>query len=127
MYIPGSDFTFGPAIRTGPPYIARHVEWYTDSRNLPQEERHYRMRREPQFKAKRASVLRSHSKGPESAGSARMGEVYSWASQLASKSREPHWISDSYLMPSEVSHLLTHLRSVGRVVFPFKNDSPSSR
>jgi Mrp family chromosome partitioning ATPase len=31
---------------------------------------------------------------------------------VASESREPHWISDSYLMPSEVSHLLTHLRSV---------------
>src|SRR5208282_1935579 len=62
--------------------------------------------------AKSASVPRPHSKGPESASSARMGEVYSWASQLASESREPQWISDSYLMPNEVSHLLTHLRSV---------------
>ncbi len=57
-------------------------------------------------------MLKSHSKGPESASSGRIGEVYDWASQLASESREPHWISDAYLMPSEVSHLLTHLRSV---------------
>lgn len=49
MYIPGSDFSYGPAIRTGWPYVARHAAWYTDSRNPSQEERYYRMRFEPEF------------------------------------------------------------------------------
>lgn len=30
------------ALRTGSPYIARHYAWYTDSNNIPEDEKYYR-------------------------------------------------------------------------------------
>lgn len=43
LYRPGNDrFALGPAIRTGPPYVARHRPWYSDSANPTEEERYYR-------------------------------------------------------------------------------------
>jgi hypothetical protein len=30
------------ALRTGPPYVARHLPWYTDSQHLSEEDRYYR-------------------------------------------------------------------------------------
>lgn len=33
-----------PALRTGAPYVARHLPWYQDSGQLTDEERHYRSR-----------------------------------------------------------------------------------
>jgi hypothetical protein len=31
----------GNAFRTGPPYVARHLPWYIDSKNLSEEDRYY--------------------------------------------------------------------------------------
>lgn len=42
LYRPGTPICLGPAIRTGEPYIARHVPWYFDNNNLPDEEEYYR-------------------------------------------------------------------------------------
>jgi hypothetical protein len=30
------------SLRTGPPYVARHTDWYIDSQNLTEEEQYYR-------------------------------------------------------------------------------------
>ncbi len=38
--IPHGTF-FGPAIRTGSPYVARHIPWYWDPDNLGEEETYY--------------------------------------------------------------------------------------
>ena len=44
-------------------------------------------------------------------------QVRSWASLLASESRDPTWIRDGYVMPDTVARLLAHLRTVhGSVV-----------
>jgi hypothetical protein len=42
LYRGPGDFCFTPAIRTGYPYLARHVTWYLDENQLPEEERFYR-------------------------------------------------------------------------------------
>ncbi len=41
LYRGGSAFAFGPAIRTGAPYVARHEPWYADSANPTEEDAHY--------------------------------------------------------------------------------------
>lgn len=41
LYRPGGDFQLGPAIRTGYPYLARHLPWYEDPNNLSADERYY--------------------------------------------------------------------------------------
>ena len=41
-YRPRSTFAKKPALRTGAPYVARHLPWYLDSANLSEEERYYR-------------------------------------------------------------------------------------
>lgn len=38
----GFAFALGPAIRTGAPYLARHMPWYADSAHPTDEERYYR-------------------------------------------------------------------------------------
>ncbi|CAN5505265.1 hypothetical protein BH23ACT3_BH23ACT3_01390 [soil metagenome] len=35
------------SLRTGPPYVARHLPWYVDSANLSAEERYYRTHADP--------------------------------------------------------------------------------
>lgn len=40
-YNDGFQFAHGPAIRTGRPYLARHLPWYTDSSNPTEEELYY--------------------------------------------------------------------------------------
>jgi hypothetical protein len=35
------DFAFEPALRTGPPYVARHLGWYIDTAHPSEEERFY--------------------------------------------------------------------------------------
>jgi hypothetical protein len=47
LYRPGSPFRLWPALRTGPPYVARHMAWYIDSDNLPEEEQYYRQNARP--------------------------------------------------------------------------------
>jgi len=39
-------------------------------------------------------------------------KIRSWASLLASESRDPGWIWDAYVMPAEVGHLSTQLQSL---------------
>jgi hypothetical protein len=41
-YRPGVAFARRPAIRTGPPYLARHLPWYVHSNRLDDEEKYYR-------------------------------------------------------------------------------------
>lgn len=40
LYRPGTPHTLH-SIRTGGQYLCRHIPWYYDSNNLPEEERHY--------------------------------------------------------------------------------------
>lgn len=42
LYQPGSEFGRTPGIRTGHPYLARHVPWYTDMENLSDEDVFFR-------------------------------------------------------------------------------------
>jgi hypothetical protein len=44
LYRPFTPFRLVPAIRTGPPYVARHLAWYVDSADPSEEERYYRAR-----------------------------------------------------------------------------------
>jgi hypothetical protein len=44
LYRPGSGFVIDSAVRTGPPYIARHDTWYLDLANPSDEEKYYRAR-----------------------------------------------------------------------------------
>lgn len=41
LYRPNSEFRLWPSIRTGTPYVARHLPWYADSANPTAEERYY--------------------------------------------------------------------------------------
>ena len=41
-YRPGEPFGKKPAVRTGHPYLARHLAWYVDTGNLTEEESYYR-------------------------------------------------------------------------------------
>lgn len=47
LHKPGIGHQFHDCIRTGFPYLARHLPWYVDSNNLTEEERHYRSRLSP--------------------------------------------------------------------------------
>ena len=49
VYRGGTAFALEPAIRTGPPYVARHLAWYVDSDNLDEEERYYRRYASPEI------------------------------------------------------------------------------
>ena len=42
LYRPDSDFLPAPAIRTGSPYVARHIPWYMDTADRTEEDRYYR-------------------------------------------------------------------------------------
>ena len=44
LYRPNSHYRPADAIRTGHPYVARHVPWYADLENLSEEERFYQAR-----------------------------------------------------------------------------------
>ncbi len=44
VYRAGLPFAKKPALRTGPPYLARHLPWYADSANPTEEERYYESR-----------------------------------------------------------------------------------
>jgi hypothetical protein len=44
LYRPDVGFQIDSAIRTGPPYVARHTAWYVDSDDPSEEERWYRAR-----------------------------------------------------------------------------------
>ena len=41
LYRPGSGFELSPSLRTGPPYVARHLPWHVASDRLSREDRHY--------------------------------------------------------------------------------------
>jgi len=41
LYRPGLPFAYGPSARTGPPYLARHVPWYTDPARIAADEKFY--------------------------------------------------------------------------------------
>ncbi len=41
LYRPGVPFELDPSLRTGAPYLARHMGWYVRSRRLGAEERYY--------------------------------------------------------------------------------------
>ena len=49
LYRPDSPFEFEPAIRTGPPYVARHQPWYVDSKNRTEEDQYYRLHSDPRI------------------------------------------------------------------------------
>ena len=49
LYRPDSKFAFGPSIRSGKPYLARHQPWYADSANPTEEDRYYRDHCDPQI------------------------------------------------------------------------------
>jgi hypothetical protein len=42
LYRPDSGFQLAPALRTGPPYLARHIPWYMDTDHRTAEEQYYR-------------------------------------------------------------------------------------
>jgi GT2 family glycosyltransferase len=42
LYRPNTDYFIHPSLRTGHPYVARHLPWYTDSSQLSLEDRYYR-------------------------------------------------------------------------------------
>lgn len=42
LYRPGIQYCYGPAVRTGGGYQARHMPWYTNSSELDAEEAYYR-------------------------------------------------------------------------------------
>jgi hypothetical protein len=42
LYRPGTTYSINRALRTGPPFVARHLPWYADSANLSEEELFYR-------------------------------------------------------------------------------------
>lgn len=44
LYRPGHHARGEPALRTGAPYLARHLPWYDDSAHPSEEERYYRSR-----------------------------------------------------------------------------------
>jgi tetratricopeptide (TPR) repeat protein len=46
LYGPRSGYAV-PGIRTGPPYVARHLSWYVDSSNPSEEEEYYRRHADP--------------------------------------------------------------------------------
>ena len=41
LYRARVGYEVSPAIRTGSPYVLRHLPWYSDSQNPTDEERHY--------------------------------------------------------------------------------------
>jgi hypothetical protein len=41
MYRPRTGTTMVPALRTGPPYVARHMPWYAQGRRPSREDRYY--------------------------------------------------------------------------------------
>ncbi|MCE9623096.1 MAG: glycosyltransferase family 2 protein [Actinomycetia bacterium] len=47
LYRPMRRHSDSPAVRTGAPYLARHLPWYVDSSNLSEEDRYYRERADP--------------------------------------------------------------------------------
>ncbi len=49
LYRPGLSFAKRPALRTGPPYIARHLPWYVPSGDLTEEEAYYRAHASPEI------------------------------------------------------------------------------
>jgi len=45
MYKPFSHtYRLHPSVRTGFPYVARHLPWYTNPKQITAEEKHYRLR-----------------------------------------------------------------------------------
>lgn len=50
LYRPSPVFSLR-ALRTGPPYVARHLPWYQDLTALPEDERHYMQHADPTGKA----------------------------------------------------------------------------
>ena len=55
---PGADYT--PAVRTAPPYVARHLPWYDDPANPGAEELFYRARSRPDSTTWHSQVLQPH-------------------------------------------------------------------
>ena len=47
-----------PGIRTGPPYVARHLAWYADSADPDEEERYYRAHASPSVTTWTGAALR---------------------------------------------------------------------
>lgn len=42
VYRPGVGFQLAPSLRSGAPYLARHVPWYSDTAHRTEEEQYYR-------------------------------------------------------------------------------------
>jgi hypothetical protein len=42
LYRPDRGYFIHPSLRTGPPYVARHLAWYTDGAHLTDEDAYYR-------------------------------------------------------------------------------------
>ncbi len=57
LYRPGLPVSYGPSIRTGPPYLIRHIPWYADPAHLSAEEVFYFQRAEPTITTWRISEL----------------------------------------------------------------------
>ena len=47
LYRPMRRHLESQAVRTGAPYVARHLPWYVDSADLPEEDRYYRAHADP--------------------------------------------------------------------------------
>ena len=43
VYRPGFDFQLSPSLRSGRPYLARHIPWYTRTADRSEEEQYYRL------------------------------------------------------------------------------------
>ena len=60
VYRPGAGADYGPAVRTGPPYVARHLPWYDDPDNPRAEELFYRARSRPDSTTWHSRVIQPH-------------------------------------------------------------------
>lgn len=57
LYRPGAEYSLGPGLRTGEPYLARHLPWYADSDELSEEDAYYRQRASASINSWDADVL----------------------------------------------------------------------
>jgi hypothetical protein len=64
LYRAGTPYRVSPALRTGPPYVARHTPWYADPDNLTAEEQFYRNRADASVTTWNMATLSERVAGP---------------------------------------------------------------
>ena len=87
LYRAGSAFSYGPAIRTGAPYVARHAPWYSNSAQPSAEELHFRSRCRRDIA--HWDVGRLHDAAPEKLSAY---DRLKWAAHARFKVRQAHGV-----------------------------------